>query len=108
MSQFYDDDMDYEDEVPEFQDESEFDDYLNDEEYKLMSDMFPRAKKELADYQGWTNLAVKVAIFDHDFDFDNAMIELKRSYKKKKSEGMYSNSWSELSHGSRILCASIA
>lgn len=92
MPQYYDDDdmdTDLQDEVPEFRDEAEFDDYLNDEEYQLMSEMFPRAKKELADYVGWDNLSVKVTIFDHEFNFDEAMIELKRSLKKKKTEGMY-------------------
>lgn len=97
MAKYYDeDDMDYHSDVPEFQDESEFDDYLNDEEYGLMNDMFPRAKKEMADYQGWNNLALKLAIFDQNFDFDQAMIELKRIYRKKQSaqpkqEGMYYN-----------------
>ncbi|CUS24820.1 LAQU0S20e00606g1_1 [Lachancea quebecensis] len=89
MPQFYDDDdmdTDLQDGVPEFRDEADFDDYLNDEEYQLMSEMFPRAKKELADYVGWDNLSVKVSIFDHEFNFDEAMIELKRSLKKKKTE----------------------
>ncbi|SCV03680.1 LAMI_0H10088g1_1 [Lachancea mirantina] len=46
--------------------------------------MFPRAKKELSEYQGWTNLSVKLAIFDSEFDFDQAMKELRRTLKKKK------------------------
>ncbi|SCU77592.1 LADA_0A01222g1_1 [Lachancea dasiensis] len=88
MPPAYDDEADYEyhDEVPEFQDEAEFDDYMNDEEYNLMSEMFPRATKELTDYQGWDNLKVKLAIFDHEFDYEEAMIDLKRTLKKKKTE----------------------
>lgn len=87
MSAYYDeDDLDYDDNVPEFQDEAEFDDYLNDEEYQLMNDIFPKVVAELADYQGWDNLSVKLAIFDHNFAVDEALIDLKRRYKKK---GMY-------------------
>lgn len=78
----YDDD--YSDEVPDFQDENEFDDYLNDEEYELMTSIFPQAKKEMAEYQGWDNLAVKLAIFDNDFDLEAALTQLKRQFKKKK------------------------
>lgn len=91
MPTYYgDDDIDYEEETPEFRDEHEFDDYLNDEEYELISEMFPRAKNELAEYQGWNNLSVKLALFDHNFDYDEAIIDLKRTYKKKKqTEGMY-------------------
>ncbi|CCH58712.1 hypothetical protein TBLA_0A09240 [Henningerozyma blattae CBS 6284] len=83
----YDDDdlEDFHDDIPDFQDEQEFDDYLNDEEYDLMSQQFPQAKKALQDYQGWNNLAVKLAIFDSDFDLDQALINLKRTYKKKKT-----------------------
>ncbi|QLQ81987.1 hypothetical protein HG537_0G02410 [Torulaspora globosa] len=80
------DSMDYENGIPEFQDEAEFDDYLNDEEFELMNDLFPRAKKELQEYQGWNNLAVKQAIFDCDFNLDEALIELKKAYKKKKKQ----------------------
>ncbi|SCV06191.1 LANO_0H24102g1_1 [Lachancea nothofagi CBS 11611] len=79
-------DFDYQDEVPEFPDEAALDDYMNDEEYNLMSEVFPRAKQELVDYQGWDDLKVKLAIFDHDFDLNEAMVKLKRSLKKKKTE----------------------
>ncbi|KAL3237555.1 ribosome dissociation factor GTPase HBS1 [Nakaseomyces bracarensis] len=79
----YDDDY-ISDEMPDFQDENEFDDYLNDEEYELMSSIFPQAKKEMSEYQGWDNLAVKLAIFDNDFDLDAAVTQLKRDFKKKK------------------------
>lgn len=85
MPSYADDDkIDYENEMPDFQDEAEFDDYLNDDEYQLMSDLFPQAKKELQDYQGWNNLAVKLVIFDFDFNLDEALDELKKTYKKKK------------------------
>ncbi|SCU85548.1 LAFA_0D16314g1_1 [Lachancea sp. 'fantastica'] len=89
MAPAYDDDdgdYSYDDDVVEFQDEAALDDYMNDEEYELMNDMFPRAKKELADYLGWDNLKVKLAIFDHEFNLDEALIDLKRGLKKKKSE----------------------
>lgn len=90
MSKFYDEDdvADYDDEVPNFQDEDEFDDYLNDDEFELMKQLFPQAKKELQDYQGWDNLSVKVSIFDNNFELGPAMVELKRRFKKK---GMYYN-----------------
>lgn len=85
MPSYADDDaIDYENEMPDFQDEAGFDDYLNDEEYQLMTDLFPQAKKELQDFQGWDNLAVKLAIFDFDFNLDEALDDLKKTYKKKK------------------------
>lgn len=92
MSKFYDDDdaVDCDDDVPDFQDEDEFDDYLNDEEFELMNQLFPLAKEQLADYQGWDNLAVKVAIFDHNFELEPALVDLKRRFKKK---GMYNWHW---------------
>lgn len=80
---FKDEDLDYSSGVPEFEYEADFDDYLNDEEYELMNELFPRAKKELQDYQGWDNLSVKLAIFDSNFDFNEALLQLKRRYKKK-------------------------
>lgn len=86
MSDYYDDDLSYQDDIPEFQDEAEFDDYLNDEEYNLMNQLFPKAIDELQDYQGWDNLSVKLAIFDNNFDFNASIIQLKRQYKKR---GMY-------------------
>ncbi|CEP60740.1 ribosome dissociation factor GTPase HBS1 LALA0_S01e17876g [Lachancea lanzarotensis] len=89
MAPAYDDDdgdYSYEDDAVEFQDEAALDDYMNDEEYELMNDMFPRAKKDLAEYQGWDNLKVKLAIFDHEFNLDEALKELKRDLKKKKPE----------------------
>lgn len=79
-----DDSVDYENQVPDFQDEAEFDDYLNDEEYDLMADLFPKAKKELEDYHGWDNLAIKLAIFDNEFDMQDSLTQLKRTYKKKR------------------------
>lgn len=81
-----DDTIDYENEMPDFQDEAEFDDYLNDEEFELMNELFPKAKKELQEYQGWNNLAVKLAIFDADFNLDEALTELRKAYKKKKKQ----------------------
>lgn len=49
----YDDDdlMDYEEELPEFENEADLDEYLNDDEYDLMNQIFPRVKKEMLDYQ---------------------------------------------------------
>lgn len=84
LNSSFHDAIDYENEMPDFQDEAEFDDYLNDEEYQLMTDLFPQAKKELQDFQGWDNLAVKLAIFDFDFNLDEALDDLKKTYKKKK------------------------
>lgn len=81
-----DDTIDYENEIPDFQDETELDDYLNDEEFDLMNDLFPKAIKEMEEYQGWNNLAVKLAIFDADFNLSEALIELKKAYKKKKKQ----------------------
>ncbi|AEY96440.1 FADR221Cp [Eremothecium gossypii FDAG1] len=84
MSRFYDeDDMDTQEDPLEFQDEAELDDYLNDEEYDLMNELFPRAKAELSEHQGWDNLAVKQAIWDAEFDLEAALVQLKRRYKKK-------------------------
>lgn len=80
----YDDDDYMSDELPDFADEAEFDDYLNDEEYDLMNDVLPQAKKELSEYQGWDNLSVKLAIFENEFDLQAALTELKRKFKKKK------------------------
>lgn len=90
MPAYYDDDdIDYmDDDIPEFQDEADFDDYLNDEESNLMNSMFPIAKEELKDYQGWDNLTLKLAIFDNEFNLDSALKEMKKRYKKK---GMYYN-----------------
>lgn len=65
------------DDVPQFEDEADFDNYMNDEEYDLMSTMFPEAVKQLQDYTHWDNLSVKLAIFDSDFDLDAAMVEIK-------------------------------
>ncbi|QLL34870.1 hypothetical protein HG536_0H02450 [Torulaspora globosa] len=88
MPSYADDDdaIDYENEMPDFQDEAEFDDYLNDEEFDLMNELFPKAKKEMQEYQGWDNLAVKLAIFDADFNLDEALTELRKAYKKKKKQ----------------------
>ena len=80
----YDDDDYMSDELPDFADEAEFDDYLNDEEYDLMNEVLPQAKKELSEYQGWDNLSVKLAIFENEFDLQAALTELKRKFKKKK------------------------
>lgn len=87
MSRLYDDDdlsIDYEDEMLNFADEAEFDDYLNDEEYELMTSIFAAARRELEEYQGWTNLQVKMALFDHDFDLQSTVVDLKRQLKKRK------------------------
>ncbi|CCF59442.1 hypothetical protein KAFR_0H00330 [Kazachstania africana CBS 2517] len=82
----YDDDYMDDNEIPEFQDEADFDDYLNDEEYDLMSQVLPAAKNKLKEeeYVGWNNFDVKLAIFDNDFDLDAALSHLRQSFKKKK------------------------
>ena len=46
--------------MPDFHDEGEFDDYLNDDEYDLMNEVFPTLKAQLQDYQGWDNLSLKL------------------------------------------------
>lgn len=79
----YDDDDYMSDELPDFADEAEFDDYLNDEEYDLMNEVLPQAKKELSEYQGWDNLSVKLAIFENEFDLQAALTELKRKFKRR-------------------------
>lgn len=81
--------MDYEEELPEFENEADLDDYLNDEEYELMNQIFPHAKKEMIDYQGWDNLALKKTILENNFDPDQSLKTLKKNFKKKKPEGMY-------------------
>lgn len=87
----YDEDelMDYEEELPEFETEAELDEYLNDEEYDLMNEVFANVKKEMVDYQGWDNFALKKTIFDTNFDLAESLKILRRSFKKKKPESMY-------------------
>ncbi|EJS42844.1 hbs1p [Saccharomyces arboricola H-6] len=80
----YSDYSDGADEIADFQDEGEFDDYLNDDEYELMSQVFPSLKKELEGYQGWDNLSLKLALFDNNFDLESTLAELKKTLKKKK------------------------
>lgn len=43
----YDDDdvIDYENELPDFEEEADLDDYLNDEEYELMNEILPKLGK---------------------------------------------------------------
>ena len=90
MVAYEDDDlMDYEEELPEFENEADLDEYLNDDEYELMNQLFPHVKKEMVDYQGWDSFALKKTIFETNFDPDESLKILKRSFKKKKSEGMY-------------------
>ncbi|CAR25943.1 ZYRO0A11748p [Zygosaccharomyces rouxii] len=87
MVAYEDDDlMDYEEELPEFENEADLDEYLNDDEYELMNQLFPHVKKEMVDYQGWDNFALKKTIFETNFDPDESLKILKRSFKKKKSE----------------------
>ena len=83
---YYSDQDDYNDDIPDFQDEAEFDDYLNDEEYDLINQTFPGLKKKMQEdnYVGWDNLAVKLALFDNDFDSDAAFASLRKQFKKKK------------------------
>lgn len=56
----YSDYSDGADDMPDFHDEGEFDDYLNDDEYDLMNEVFPTLKAQLQDYQGWDNLSLKL------------------------------------------------
>ncbi|CCD22480.1 ribosome dissociation factor GTPase HBS1 NDAI_0A03230 [Naumovozyma dairenensis CBS 421] len=84
MPVYSDDDYDDDNGPMDFQDEAEFDDYLNDEEYDLINDVLPTVKKEMADYQGWNNLNLKLALFDHEFDTQAALSHLKKTFKKKK------------------------
>ncbi|CAI4034837.1 hypothetical protein SMKI_11G2890 [Saccharomyces mikatae IFO 1815] len=80
----YSDYSDGADEIPDFHDEGEFDDYLNDDEYELMNEVFPALKTQLQDYQGWDNLSLKLALFDNNFDLEATLMELKKTLKKKK------------------------
>ncbi|SJM88196.1 related to Elongation factor 1 alpha-like protein [Zygosaccharomyces bailii] len=83
----YDDDdvIDYENELPDFEEEADLDDYLNDEEYELMNEILPQARKEMTDYQGWDNFALKREILETNFDLPEALKQLKRAFKKKKA-----------------------
>jgi len=85
---YYSDQDDYNDDIPDFQDEAEFDDYLNDEEYDLINDTFPNLKKRMTEdnYIGWKNLDVKLALFDNDFDSEAAFSSLRKQFKKKKKQ----------------------
>ncbi|KAH3900161.1 uncharacterized protein SCDLUD_003131 [Saccharomycodes ludwigii] len=77
--------------IPDFVDEQDFDDYLTDEEYNLMGDLFPKIVKELKDYKGWDNLMVKLIIFKNNFDFNKSILELKKKCKKKKLISTYND-----------------
>ena len=81
----YSDYSDGADDMPDFHDEGEFDDYLNDDEYELMNEVFPTLKAQLQDYQGWDNLSLKLALFDNNFDLESTLAELKKTLKKKKT-----------------------
>lgn len=102
----YDDDdvIDYENELPDFEEEADLDDYLNDEEYELMNEILPQARKEMTDYQGWDNFALKREILETNFDLPEALKQLKRAFKKKKaSEGMYIKALQLASHSSLLI-----
>lgn len=81
----YSDYSDGADDMPDFHDEGEFDDFLNDDEYELMNQVFPHLKEQLQDYQGWDNLSLKLALFDNGFDSESTLAELKITLKKKKT-----------------------
>ncbi|CAI1558290.1 hypothetical protein SEUBUCD646_0K02990 [Saccharomyces eubayanus] len=81
----YSDYSDGADDIPDFHDEGEFDDYLNDEDYDLMNEVFPPLKEELRDYHGCDNLTLKLALLDNDFDLESTVVELKKTLKKKKA-----------------------
>lgn len=85
MSQYDQEDYINEDEIPDFHDEGELDDYLNDEEYDLMNQVLPEVKEGMKDYQGWTTFDLKLAILDSDFGSNEALLDLKKQYKKKKN-----------------------
>ena len=95
MSTYHNDDdmIDYQDQLPDFDDEADFEDYLNDEEYDLVNEMFPLAKKEMADFLGWSNLNIKVALLENDFNLNEALYQLQKTFKKKKqtpaTKGMF-------------------
>lgn len=102
----YDDDdvMDYENELPDFEEEADLDDYLNDDEYELMNEMLPQAKEGMADYQGWDNFALKREILESNFDLPEALKQLKRTFKKKKApESMYNHHSRLASHSSLLI-----
>ncbi|CAL9736483.1 elongation factor 1 alpha-like protein [Monosporozyma servazzii] len=85
MSQYDQEDYINEDEIPDFHDEGELDDYLNDEEYDLMNQVLPEVKEGMKDYHGWTTFDLKLAILDSDFGSNEALLDLKKQYKKKKN-----------------------
>lgn len=84
--QYADDDYVYDEDIPDFHDENELDEYLNDEEYDLMMQIFPQVKEAMEEYQNWNNLDLKLAIFDCEFDTDAALDELKSKFKKQKKK----------------------
>lgn len=97
MSHAYDEeDYLHEEDIPDFHDEAELDDYLNDEEYDLMNDMLPLVKKEMNEYHGWTNFDLKLALLDTDFDDKGALHDLKKRFKKKKPINELASSVSNL------------
>lgn len=80
------DDYVYDDDIPDFHDENELDEYLNDDEYDLMMQVFPQVKQQMQEYANWNNLDLKLAVFDADFDVDAALAELKSKFKKQKKK----------------------
>lgn len=87
-----DDDLDYSDDggnsPMNFKTERDLDDYLNDEEYDMMGLIFPEVLDYLKSnhYYGYDNLTVKLAIFDSNFNIDEAKLELSEVLKQKKPE----------------------
>lgn len=87
MSHYDEDDYyDEQGDLPEFQDEAELDDYLNDEEYDLMNEILPQLKKDMAEYHGWTTFDLKLSLLDTDFNIDDTLHDLKKRFKRKKKQ----------------------
>lgn len=87
MSHYNEDDYyDEQGDMPEFQDEAELDDYLNNEEYDLMNEILPQLKKDMAEYHGWTTFDLKLSLLDSDFNIDDALHDLKKRFKRKKKQ----------------------
>ncbi|CDH09227.1 related to Elongation factor 1 alpha-like protein [Zygosaccharomyces bailii ISA1307] len=87
MPSFDEDDvMDYENELPDFEEEADLDDYLNDEEYELMNEILPQARKEMTDYQGWDNFALKREILETNFDLPEALKQLEQLARARAAQ----------------------
>ncbi|CCE64969.1 hypothetical protein TPHA_0J01470 [Tetrapisispora phaffii CBS 4417] len=86
-----DDEIDYENETPDFHDEQDLDDYLNDEEYDLMNDLLPLVRNGMEDFDGWNNFDLKLALFDSDFNTEEALSLLMKDFKKKKTNSSESD-----------------